>query len=316
MDKYNMKKILVIGGNGFIGKNIVDYLQKETYQVGVYDLTSSYVNGAISYVGNIVDDEQFNSIVADYDAIIYLISAIMPKQSMDEPLSSYTTDVPLLIKTLETCKSAGIKRVIYASSGGTIYGDRKDASTEELFSEPINHYAICKLTCEKILMLYNQLYGMENIVLRISNPFGKYQRIASGVGAVTTFAYHIITDTKINIWGDGENIRDYIDVKYVAQAFQLALEWKFTDVVPIFNIGSGVGLSLNKLIEIISDEVQKKPIIVYSPNRNFDVRCNYLDISKAITTLGFKPMKNVEASIREYVRYCKQVLDPTEPKGI
>lgn len=304
-----MKKILVIGGNGFIGKNVVEYLLNERYEVGVYDMNTSNISGIKSHIGNINDDKLFETIIEQYDSIIYLISAIMPKQSMDEPLSSYQTDIPLLIKTLEACRKKGLSRIVYASSGGTIYGDHEGANTEELFSEPINHYAICKLTCEKILMLYNQLYGMENIALRIANPYGKHQQIASGVGAVTTFAYHILSNEPISIWGDGENIRDYIEVGYVAQAFKLALDWEFREeVVPIFNIGSGVGLSLNQLVGIISDELGTEAKVKYSHNRNFDVKSNYLDISKAQNILGLCINKSSEECIREYVRYCEKAL--------
>lgn len=305
-----MKKILVIGGNGFIGKNVVDLLLAKHYHVGVYDVAPSSLDNITSYVGDIVNDNNFETIIGSYEAIVYLISAIMPKQSMDEPLSSYSNDIPLLIKTLEACKKHGIKRVIYASSGGTIYGDNIHANKENLLSQPINHYAICKLTCENILMLYNQLYGMKNIVLRIANPYGKYQRIASGVGAVTAFTYHLIKGEQISIWGDGENIRDYIDVKYVAEAFSLAIEWENPEsILPIFNVGSGVGVSLNNLVQIIADELGIKPQIEYSPNRNFDVKSNYLDMTKTKRLLGLKLPENPENSIREYVRYCKEMLE-------
>lgn len=305
-----MKKILVIGGNGFIGKNVVDLLLMKKYQVGVYDTLQSAFANVTSYVGDIINDSDFETIIGEYDTIVYLISAIMPKQSMDEPLSSYSNDIPLLIKTLEVCRRHGVGRVIYASSGGTIYGDNTNANKEEMLSHPINHYAICKLTCENILMLYNQLYGMKNIVLRIANPFGKYQRIASGVGAVTTFTYHLLKKEPINIWGDGENVRDYIDVKHVAEAFSLAIELKSLEGIhPIFNVGSGVGYSLNSLVQIISEELGVKPQVEYLSNRNFDVQSNYLDMTKTKQVLGLKLPENPEDNIREYVRYCKKMME-------
>lgn len=300
-----MERVLIIGGNGFIGKNVVDAM-KDEYEIGIYDIHKSENTTIPSYEGDVIGDENFEQIVSQYDKIIYLISAIMPKQSMEEPFSSYTTDIPLLIHTLEICRKVGVKRIIYASSGGTIYGDRTEANTEEVFSEPINHYAICKLSCEKILLLYNQLYQMENVILRIANPYGKYQRISSGVGAVTAFTTEILKETKIVVWGDGENIRDFVDVSYVAQAFKLACQWNYDmSCVPIFNIGSGEKMSLNQLIQIIADELGKKADVEYLPQRNFDVKSNYLNIEKAKTILGYSLDKSAEECIRKYVRIRK-----------
>lgn len=302
------KRVLVIGGNGFIGKNVTEYLREKEYCVGGYDLKKPSDSQKVFYEGDIIHDDNLEKIFSQYDAVIYLISAIMPKQSMDEPLSSYTTDVPLLIKTLETCKSVGVKRIIYASSGGTVYGDSEVANREDMFLEPINHYAICKVTCEKILMLYNQLYQMENVALRISNPYGKYQRVESGVGAVTAFTTELLKGEKIVLWGDGENARDFVDIKSVAKAFQLAVEWEMDKTcIPVFNIGSGERTTLNHLIQIIADEIGVQAEIDYQPKRNFDVRCNYLDIAKAKHHLGYALDHSVETNIREYVRMRKSM---------
>lgn len=302
------KRVLVIGGNGFIGKNVMEYLREKEYCVEGYDLNKPSDSQEVFYEGDIIHDDNLDKILSQHDIVIYLISAIMPKQSMEDPLSSYTTDVPLLIKTLETCKSVGIKRIIYASSGGTVYGDSETANNENMILEPINHYAICKVTCEKILMLYNQLYEMENVALRISNPYGKYQRIESGVGAVTAFTTELLKGEKIVLWGDGENARDFVDIKSVAKAFQLAVEWEMDkSCIPVFNIGSGERITLNHLIQIIADEMGVQAEIDYQPKRNFDVRCNYLDIAKAKNHLGYFLDHSAEANIREYVRMRKSM---------
>lgn len=302
------KRVLVIGGNGFIGKNVMEYLREKEYCVGGYDLNMPASFQGSFYEGDIIHDDNLDKILSQYNTVIYLISAIMPKQSMEEPLSSYTTDVPLLIKTLETCKSVGIKRIIYASSGGTVYGDSETANNENMILEPINHYAICKVTCEKILMLYNQLYEMENVALRISNPYGKYQRVESGVGAVAAFTTELLKGEKIVLWGDGENARDFVDIKSVAKAFHLAVEWEMDKTcIPVFNIGSGERTTLNHLIQIIADEMGVQAEIDYQPKRNFDVRCNYLDIAKAKAHLGYSLDHSAEANIREYVRMRKSM---------
>lgn len=304
-----MKKVLVIGGRGFIGKNVTEYLSEMGYSVGTYDMFPPEKATAEAYVGDIIHDESFADTLKQYESIVYLVSAIMPKQSMDEPTSSYLTDIPLLLKTLSTCLEVGIKRIVYASSGGTIYGHKDKAAKETDLLCPINHYAICKISCEKILMLYNDIYGMENVVLRISNPYGKYQRIASGVGALNAFTKKTLSKEDIEIWGDGENVRDYVDVRFVASAFEKALQWtKDAEVLPVFNIGSGKGVSLNRLIEIISEETGITPTVKYYEKRSFDIKCNVLDLEKSCRVLGYEKDIDSEAYIRKYIREQAKVF--------
>jgi UDP-glucose 4-epimerase len=298
-----MHKILVIGGTGFIGKNIVNLLKEKNDYVSVYDINASTC-GYENYVGNIKDDENFDMIISKYDTVIYLITSVSPKKSMENPTLSYTNDIPLLIRTLDACLKNNIKRVIFSSSGGTIYGDNNgEKSRESDFNEPINHYAICKLTCEKILEMYNKLYGMENVALRISNPYGEGQNPKSGVGAVTIFIDQIINGRDINLFGDGSIIRDFIYVREVAEAFYLATKWKYdSSITPIFNIGSGEGLSLNEVIDIISRALYASPRINYLPERPFDVKYNVLNIEKANKYLNFRSDEDESEYIHKYAK--------------
>lgn len=298
-----MKKVLVIGGTGFIGKNVIENLKNHGVFTGCYDLRDIGIGDA-NFIGNITYDEDFKKIVSNFDSIVYLITSVSPKRSMEFPTEPYVNDIPLLLKTLDAAREAGIKRVVFASSGGTVYGDNGNKkSTETDFNEPRNHYAICKLTSEKILEMYNKLYGMENISLRISNPFGKYQNPNSNVGAITVFANQIINGEVINLYGDGNIVRDYIDVREVAEAFYLALnaDTRVLNTFPVFNIGSGEGLSLNEIIQIISEELGIVPQINHLPKREFDVIYNVLDVSRAVEFLGFKPSESEKENIKCYV---------------
>lgn len=299
-----MEKILVIGGTGFIGQNVIKLLKENGYFVGNYSLHNSEISDE-TYCGDVYNDPKFEKIVSNYDKIVYLITTVSPTRSMDKPTEPYMYDIPMLIKTLESCKSSGIKRIVFASSGGTIYGDNgNNKSKENDFNEPRNHYAICKLTSEKILEMYNKLYDMENISLRISNPFGEGQRVESQVGAITIFAKKLIDGEKISIFGNGDITRDYVSVIEVAKAFLLALNADFSaiDVPPVFNIGSGQGISLNELIRIISEELNIKPVIEYLPEREFDVKYNVLDISNAEKYLGYYHDVNEIEEIKTYVK--------------
>jgi len=303
-------RILVIGGNGFIGKNVVSNLLHYGYEPVIYDLVTTDLN-IEQYTGDILTDPNFEQIVRSCDKIIYLITSVSPKKSMEEPTSAYVTDIPLLIKTLDVCVKNGIKRIVYASSGGTVYGE----GNGKLFREddqtyPINHYAICKISCEKILSLYNNLYNMENISLRISNPYGLGQNPKSGVGAITTFATEILKGNPITLFGDGYNYRDYVDVESVSEAFRLSCNWEYDkSILPVFNIGSGEPLSLNEVIEIISDSYEVTPYVQRLESRPFDVRYSALDTSKAEKYLNYQSPHNQKEKIKNYVLKLKKNLN-------
>ena len=299
-----MEKVLVIGGSGFIGQNVVNTLKNNGCYVGNYSIHEN-VDADINFTGDVFYDENFETIVSKFDKIVYLITTVSPTRSMDNPTEPYTYDIPMLIKTLEAAKKSGIKRVVFASSGGTIYGDNGPIKSKETdFNEPRNHYAICKLTSEKILEMYNKVYGMENISLRISNPYGQGQRVESKVGAITIFADNIINNRSINLYGNGLITRDYIYIEEVANAFYNALMADVSnyEFPLVFNIGSGQGLSLNDIIGIISSELNKTVDINYYDKREFDVMYNVLDVEKAEKYLNFKHVDNEEEYIRKYVR--------------
>ncbi len=303
-----MKKVLVIGGTGFIGKNIVTELKTHNIFTGCYDLVDKNY-GDNNYVGNVLYDDNLEDIIKSYDQIVYLITSVSPKKSMECPKEPYMNDIPILLKVLDIAKNNNKKRVVFASSGGTIYGENGfKPSKEDDFNEPINHYAICKLTSEKILEMYNKLYDMENISLRISNPFGYGQNPKSNVGAITVFSNRMINNENITLFGDGNIIRDYVDVSEVAEAFRLALDTDFKnlDVKPVFNVGSGVGLSLNEIISIISETLNIEPKIDYKEKRKFDVQYNVLDISRAKKYLDYNPCDNEVENIKRYVRTLKK----------
>lgn len=302
-------KVLVMGGNGFIGKNIVNYFLEKGINADIYDLFISPSLTSNTYQGNILTDDHLNDIISEYQTIIYLITSVSPKKSMDFPETSYVQDIPMLLRTLNCCiNNNSTKRVIFASSGGTVYGEGYGMALKEDFTieQPINHYAICKIACEKILQLYNKLYNMENIILRISNPYGFGQNPNSGVGAITTFATKIIQNEEIILFGDGTISRDFIHIEAVSDAFYKAYLWDFdSSISPVFNIGSGQDITLNQVINIISEALELEPRIQYLSERPFDVKHNILDISKAKKYLEYNPKDDQEEHIKRYVKQLK-----------
>ena len=301
------KKVLVMGGNGYIGRNIVKAFNAHSETVDVYDLFGDE-NDIHFLQGNVIDDEKLDETVSRFDTVIYLISSVSPKKSMDEPESAYVNDIPMLIKVLDSCVHSGCKRVIFASSGGTVYGEGEGrVLSEDSYCQPINHYAICKEASEKILLMYNQRYGMENMILRVSNPYGPGQNPKSGVGAITIFTRKVLADEDITLYADPDTVRDYINIHDVAEAFYQATYYDFDkDVVPVYNIGSGKGFSLRDIISIIADALDKKVNVKVVESRGYDVKYNVLNIEKAQNYLSYGSHEDEEDRIREYILKLKE----------
>lgn len=304
-----IKKVLIIGGNGFIGRSVVEKFVLEGVEVSVIDKNEIDIkNFSVKYyTGDIFAIEEYQKLIEEQDAIVYLVSSILPNSSLSESKTGFIKEIPYILNLCEICKDANVKRIIFASSGGTVYGKNGvDINLETSPTFPINNYAILKLAIENILIMYNRVFDMENIILRISNPYGKGQKLSSGVGAVTTFAVNIVNEKPITIFGDGENIRDYVYIKDVANAFLLSLNWNMNkDIIPIFNIGSGEGKSLNQLIELISRVLKVKTVIKYDHNRKQDIRKSILNIDFAKKELGYIPMESTDDGIANYVLEIK-----------
>lgn len=296
------EKVLLLGGSGFLGRNIANELLGKGYIVGIYDRVSCDVPNVFLYDRDINTDDSLHTIVQQYDVIIYLISSGVPQLSMESPLDYYCNEIRNVIKVLDVCKSNNIIRVIFASSGGTVYGDSDKPNLEDNIEVPKSHYGICKLMCEKIFLLYNNVYGMDNIILRLSNVYGDYFKANSNVGAINIFIQRIINKNSVVIYGNDEIVRDYIDVKKVAEVFCNAIEWNNTDeILPVFNIGSGVGISLKQLITMLSEELQKTVRVEYGYGREWDVKKNILNISKAKKYLDLNFDRTAEDNIRYFI---------------
>lgn len=302
-------RVLVIGGNGFLGVNIVAELLGRGMDVAVLDIhpPREAAPGVQYYCGAVGDRELLAECVRGRQCIVYLKSSTTPATSMLDAAKAYCEDLPDLMATCQMCLQQGVRKIVFASSGGTVYGDLKIQRPyrEDDPTHPRNHYGIAKVAAENILLMYNALHDMENIILRISNPYGKGQNSLSGVGAITAFAERIVHDEPIHIYGDGNIIRDYIEVSDVAGAFAAAVTLKPDCDSPVFNVGSGAGVSLLELVEILQKSMQRQATIEFFPRRQFDVLYNVLDISKAKAHLGFAPSILLEDGIGRHTARLK-----------
>jgi UDP-glucose 4-epimerase len=288
-------KCLVLGGGGFIGSHLSEALMAEGYAVRIFDRPNVLrvkslggYSGIEWYEGDFLNRQDIAQAVAGCDIIYHLISTTLPRSSNENPVYDVETNVVGTLHLLEAAKQNKVKKVVFASSGGTIYGRPATIPIKETHpTEPTCSYGIGKLTIENYLRLFHLLHGVDYCILRLANPYGERQRAATAQGAVTVFLDKALRGETVEIWGSGSVIRDYFHVGDAITALLKALP--YSGDVRVFNIGSGVGKSLNEILDAI-DALLGTPVRrKYLPGRAFDVPVNVLDISKSVELLGWSP---------------------------
>jgi UDP-glucose 4-epimerase len=295
-------KVLILGGNGFIGSHLIDKFLEEGHYVRVFDKNEEYYRGILPNVdyrlGEFGNRGMLSEALEGIDVVIHLISTTLPKTSNDDPVFDVKTNVIETLFLLEQCCEKKIKKVIYTSSGGTVYGFPQNLPVhEDHIKEPICSYGISKLTIERYLALYKQLHDLDFVIIRPSNPFGIRQNPFGIQGAIPVFLGKIAKNEPIQIWGNGEVVRDYLYVEDLADAiFNSSIK---KTVSNIFNIGSGRGYSLNQLLVVMKEVTSLDFEVIYNEARSFDVLEIYLDITRATTELGWKPSISLEYGIKQ-----------------
>ncbi|PWT99352.1 MAG: NAD-dependent epimerase [Candidatus Melainabacteria bacterium] len=310
-------KALVIGGNGFIGTHLVSALQRERMDVRVFDrYPSKFVEPSktVEYViGDLGNHGALSEIVNDVDWVFHLAYTTLPKTSNDDPVYDVRSNLIDTIQLLQECSKAGVNKVVFISSGGTVYGVPKSVPIKESHpTDPFCSYGITKLAIEKYLHVFYHLNGLDYVVLRVSNPYGEGQNPHGKQGAIGVFLGRIAKGEPIKIWGSGEVVRDYIYIEDVATALLAAARYRAKDGQPrIFNIGSGKGISLNELIAEIRQTVEVDVQVDYTPARALDVPVNILDIELAKERLGWQPFVDLGDGLARTWNWVK-ALDPVK----
>lgn len=290
-----MATCLVLGGAGFIGSHLAEALLRAGHFVRVFDrpnlILPSVLTGARCFErcdGDFVNEHDLAKGLRDCDVVFHLVSTTLPKSSNENPIYDVATNVIGTLHLLEIARRSGVRKVVFISSGGTVYGiPRKIPVSESHSTDPLVSYGISKLAIEKYLHLYYSLHGLDYAVLRVANPYGERQRVTAAQGAVAVFLHKALTGEVIEIWGDGTATRDYIYVADVIEAFLRILSH---DGEPrVFNVGSGQGRSLNDLLSAIEDLLGRSVEKRYLSARKFDVPASVLDINRARDVLGWEP---------------------------
>ena len=303
------ERVLVLGGAGFLGGHILDALRDSGRAVRVFDRARPAADrddrsDIEFYEGDFGNRGDLEAAIAGCDVVVHLVSTTRPKTSNDDPAHDLETNVVATVRFLDFARRAGVKKIVYASSGGTVYGESRVLPIpEDHATMPVCSYGIHKLAVERYLALYHRLYGLDYCILRMSNPFGEGQRPDVAQGAVTVFLDKALRNEVIEIWGDGSVVRDYVYVADVARAFRLS--FGYSGAQKVFNIGSGHGLSLNDLLQAIESLLGRPVARHYGPARPVDVLVNVLDISNARTHLHWCPTVSFHEGLRRTLSWLQ-----------
>ena len=294
--------ILVLGGSGFLGGHLIDGLLAEGHCVTSVDVAKERYRQTPSQVNFIEADFGNRGDLANafgakqYDVVVHLVSTTLPLTSNMDPLFDISTNLIESVALLDLCIKYNVKKFVFFSSGGTVYGNTDISPiSEEHPTLPICSYGIVKLAFEKYIQMYHHLYGIDYSILRISNPYGPRQDPRKMQGAVGVFIDKILKNEKITIWGDGSVIRDYIFVGDVIKAALLAINTKESFLA---NIGSSSALTLNQLIKTIESVLGVSAEVEYQDARKFDTQRMVLDCNLAKSKMGWSPKTNLDDGIK------------------
>jgi UDP-glucose 4-epimerase len=309
-----MMKCAILGGGGFIGSSIADRLLREGHQLRIFERprVKPYrhftVDESVEWMsGDLLSTHDANDVIDGVEVVLHLVSSTLPKNSNDDPIYDVQSNLVATLQVLNVMVARKIPRIVFISSGGTVYGLPKYLPIDESHpTDPIVSYGITKLAIEKYLLLFERLYGIKVVILRVANPFGERQRVETAQGAVGAFIYRALQGQPIDIWGDGSVVRDYLYIGDVAEAFASAVN--YAGPKSVFNISSGVGTSLNQLVNHI-EEVLEQPIQRrYFPGRPFDVPVSILCNALAREELGWLPLTTQAEGIRRTARWMMDEL--------
>ena len=302
-------RYLLTGGAGFIGSHIVRRLVKEGEVVRVVDNLSTGqsvclddVRDSIEFVkGDLADERVSDDVVRGCDYVLHQAAVPSVHRSVCDPIGTNRSNVTATLNVLESCRKAGVRRLVYAASSSA-YGDTEVLpKAEEMLPNPLSPYALQKFVGERYCKLYYDLYGLETVSLRYFNVFGPNQDPYSDYSAVIPkFITKILAKEPLTVYGDGEQSRDFTYVENVVQANFLALR-AIGAPGNVCNVGCGEGITLNELIRLLEAIVGTKVEVNYTTPRAGDVRHSLADLSLARRILGYEPKVMVKEGLKRTV---------------
>lgn len=292
----------VFGGNGFIGSHLVGRLLALGHSVRVFDRPAPKRQLAAGqerlqfFGGDFSTEPDFRQVLKGCDVVFHLISTTLPNSSNDDPAADVMGNLIPTLRLLEQMRETGVRKIVFPSSGGTVYGEASRLPIDEQHpTNPIVSYGAVKLAIEKYLAIYRRSFSLLPVCLRISNPYGPGFRPSSPQGAVGAFLHKTMNGQAIELWGTGEIRRDYLYIDDLIDAFVLSIGYEGEPF--IFNISTGIGTSLLEIIEHIRSATGRDILVQENPSRSFDVQVNILSNALAGEKLGWHPATTLQKGI-------------------
>jgi len=245
-------------------------------------------------------DADWSTLLADVDVVHHYAWSSVPASANANPGSDLQSNMTLTVDLLDALRRRGRGRLVFASSGGSVYGRLRHAPAREDHSiAPLTAYGAGKATAETYLSLYRSLYGVDCRIARIANPYGAGQNPRRGLGAVTTFAFNALHGRPIAIWGDGETIRDYVHVSDIAEGLLALASAPALGSEFAFNLGSGTGVSLNQIVAELELQLGRPVPVSRGEARSFDIPVSVLAVGLARRRLGWRPRLSFEEGLAQ-----------------
>ncbi len=315
-----MKKsrIVLFGGAGFIGSHLSKKLLQDDFHVTIFtrlthenksnldQLRNKYKNKIQIIIEDFSNSKLINEILQPKDIVFDLISSTVPFTSMQSPLRVIQEDIFLHENFIKIACEKRVKKIIFPSSGGGIYGENQVLPIcEEAVPKPSSPYAIGKLTIEYFLRYYAHQYQVECLIYRISNPYGPNQLPKEGFALIPTIVHHIQNNTSPTLFNYGKLIRDFIYIDDLIDA--IAISFNRKNKHEIYNIGSGKGVKIKDVWALIKDISHSKVKVLYKEKRIFDIDKVILDISRFKNEFSWKPKTSLSSGLTETLKWMNVV---------
>ena len=311
-------KILVTGGAGFIGSNLVDALINLGYDVAVIDNLSSglrkNLNPKVRFYEIDIRDKKLSEVFEREkpDIVDHHAAQIDVRKSGEDPAADAEANILGSLNVITNCLRFGVKRIVYASTGGAIYGDPQYLPADENHPiNPISQYGISKHTVEHYLHLYSIIHGLEYVALRYSNVYGQRQNPYGEAGVVAIFAIQMLTGQQPTIFGPGDKTRDYTHVSDIVAANIIALDHGKNT---IYNIGTGIETKDQEIFDTLASVLGYKGKPIYTPVRKGEVYRISLNCVKASKELGWRPKLSLREGITRAADYYKKLAKQSQAK--